>query len=307
MAHFEENLHSPGGVAMRANAICMLSMITWAAGFPAAEYLLATWDPLALITARLMMAVGFLIPVWILVDGPQALLRARWGRGTLVGGIGFGGGAYLLLLGQDLSDPVTVTVVAAGMPVIAAIVEVLFDGRRLRRNFVFGIALAVLGGLVVSGANVRDSAPGLGALMALISVICFTWGSRATVRDFPELSAVGQTTLTLAGAMIFTSVLLIATRLAGFGGAVSEPVDTIQWAMLAVYALGAMALSQLLWIMGVGRLGIAIAGMHLNVAPFYVMLMVVALGGVWSWLQGVGALLIALGVVLAQRPPRKVR
>lgn len=35
--------------------------------------------------------------------------------------------------------------------------------------------------------------------------------------------------------------------------------------------------------------------------PFYVMLILVALGGDWSWLRAIGAAVVALGVLLAQR------
>ena len=46
-----------------------------------------------------------------------------------------------------------------------------------------------------------------------------------------------------------------------------------------------MAISQLLWIISVGRIGIGAASMHMNAVPFYVMLIVFALGGAWNWAQ----------------------
>ncbi len=67
-------------------------------------------------------------------------------------------------------------------------------------------------------------------------------------------------------------------------------------ANLLIYAVGAMAFAQLLWISAMGRLGIA-------VAPFYVMLFLLALGEEWDWRQAVGAAVIALGVVIAQQRP----
>lgn len=293
-----------GSPALTANAICMLSMLAWAAGFPAAEILLATWDPLALIAGRLLMAVVFLLPIWVVFDGPQALARARWGRGIIVGGFGFGIGTYLILVGQSISDPVTVTVVAASMPAVGAALEVAFDGRRLRANFVFGMILAVIGGLIAAKANISEGSAGLGSLLAFASVVLFAWGSRAAVKDFPDLSPIGQTTITLAGAAVFSVVAFVLAWSAGLDVGVSAPVDMSQMGYLAIYALGAMALSQLLWIMGIGRLGIALAAVHINAAPFYVMLIVVALGGAWNWAQAAGAILIGLGVVVSQRAVR---
>ena len=49
-------------------------------------------------------------------------------------------------------------------------------------------------------------------------------------------------------------------------------------AALAVFALGSLALSQILWIISVGRLGIGLASLHINAVPFYVMLILFALG-----------------------------
>jgi drug/metabolite transporter (DMT)-like permease len=61
-----------------------------------------------------------------------------------------------------------------------------------------------------------------------------------------------------------------------------------------------MALSQVLWIMSVRRLGIGMAALHINAAPFYVMIILFALGGAWVWAQALAALLVALGVLIAQ-------
>jgi drug/metabolite transporter (DMT)-like permease len=305
--------NGPGGGVLTANLFCMGSMIAWAIGFPAAEFLLLTWDPMALIVARLMLAVGLMIPVWILADGPAALLTARWGRGTFVGGFGFGIGAYLMLLGQALADPVTVAIVASTMPAVAAVFEVLFDGRRLRRGFVVGVMLVLIGGLVATGANPLQGNVGLGAGLALISVISFTWGSRAAVRDFPDLSPIGQTTITLAGALFISVAAYAVVGILGLPGIRSAPLDATGWTALAIYAVAAMALSQLLWLLGVGRLGVALAAFHINSAMFYVMIIMVTLGAAWNWIQVLGAAIVALGVFVAQMwrkrlspaPPRR--
>jgi drug/metabolite transporter (DMT)-like permease len=62
-----------------------------------------------------------------------------------------------------------------------------------------------------------------------------------------------------------------------------------------------IVISQFLWILGVSKLGIGIASFHLNAVPFYVMLIMVAFGGSWDWDQALGATILMLGVVVAQR------
>jgi drug/metabolite transporter (DMT)-like permease len=61
-----------------------------------------------------------------------------------------------------------------------------------------------------------------------------------------------------------------------------------------------MAVSQLLWIISVGRIGIGAASMHMNAVPFYTMLMVFALGGAWNWWQTAGAAIVVFGALIAQ-------
>ena len=75
------------------------------------------------------------------------------------------------------------------------------------------------------------------------------------------------------------------------------------WASLATLLwLGTMAigLSVLLWFTCARLLGLTVAAIHTNLAPFYVMLMALAVGGTVSGRQLAGALLVAGGALLAQ-------
>ena len=69
----------------------------------------------------------------------------------------------------------------------------------------------------------------------------------------------------------------------------------------AVFASGALGISQVLWIMSVERLGIGLSALHINAAPFYVMLILFALGQPWDWVAGRGRPRSwCLGVLVAQ-------
>jgi drug/metabolite transporter (DMT)-like permease len=69
---------------------------------------------------------------------------------------------------------------------------------------------------------------------------------------------------------------------------------------LAVFAIGGLAISQVLWIMAIGSLGIAMSSLHINATPFYVMLILFAMGGAWQWTQAFAAAVVGLGVLIAQ-------
>jgi drug/metabolite transporter (DMT)-like permease len=62
-----------------------------------------------------------------------------------------------------------------------------------------------------------------------------------------------------------------------------------------------MALSQVCFIAAIARLGVAVTSLHINTAPFYVMVIMTVLGAAWSWQQAFGAAVVGLGVIISQR------
>ena len=286
--------------AWAANAVCMFSMLVWAMGLPAASLLLGTVPPLPLTAARMLMAAACLLPFWWLIEGTEALRKAPWWNGIRVGGSTIGLGAFLMVVGQGMTDAVTVAIISASMPVVGIAIEVLLDGRNLSRGLVIGVALSLLGGVMALEGGNQQLALGLGALMSFASVLVYTLGSRMTVTSFPDLSPLGRTTVTLTGAAVVTTV---AACIAAFAGAPAPQWAALGWRELgafAIFAIGGLAISQVLWIRSVGHLGIALSSLHINATPFYVMLILFALGGAWNWAQAAAAVVVGVGVLIAQ-------
>ncbi len=294
---------SPARSPLSANLICMASMLIWAAALPAAEVLIradpAPLPPLLLNAGRMIMAAAFLLPIWWLVEGTQTLRQANWMRGIMVGSL-LALGALFLVFGQTRTSAVMAAVVSSAMPLIGMTLEILFDGRKLTRGIIAGLILSIVGGILAAGNFDGGLSFGIGALFCLASVITFTLASRWTVTALPGLSPLGSTSLTVCGAAIAgTAFALIGTGL-GLPGPNLSAFGVTEFAALTVYGIGGLAISQLLWIVAVGRLGIAMSSLHINLTPFYVMVFMLALGGTWSWIQALGAALVALGVLVAQ-------
>jgi len=290
-----------------ANIACFMAMLMWAVGFPSGEILLETWGAISLLSVRMLLAVGLLMVFWIVSEGMPTVLAAPWGGGVKVGGIGFGFGAILLLVGQKMSDPVTPAIVAAMMPIAGASIEVVLDKRKLHLQLLGGIVLAMVGGLLATGVRLSNGKFGLGALFCLLAIFLFAWATRKTTRDFQTLSSLGQTTITLVGAFVITLLVHGSFLVLGFGETEIGNMDPKHIMILLIFSLPAIAISQLLWIWAAGRLGILMASLHMNAVPFYGMLIVVMfLGDPWRWDQAIGAVLVATGVLLAQAPgPKK--
>lgn len=285
---------------LTANLICLASMVIWAAGLPAADLIIPHMPAVALTAARASLAAAVLLPVWWLLEGPSAVLGANWLRGAWVGFVALGLASFFVILALRFNDPVTVAIVTAVMPVAGILLECVADKRPLTRALVLGLVLSVVGGIIaVSGSDGKLDF-GLGVLAALASVLCYTWGSRETVKALPDLSPLGRCTVTVAGC---AAVMLVAALGDGLLRGVWPDWAAIGWtefAGLAIFGIGSMAVSQLLWIISVGRIGIGAASMHMNAVPFYVMLMVFALGGPFSWLQTLGAVIVLVGALIAQ-------
>lgn len=280
----------------------MFAVALFALTFPVAELLLEKWGALTLIAVRNVLGFLILLLAFCYLDGIKQVLAAPWRAGLFIGALGFGVGSTLLLIAQSHTNAVTAALAAALMPLAGVGLEMLFDGRRMTRNFLLGTALVLLGSILAIGFKLSDVTFGIGALLGVVSTIVFAWGSRATVKVLVGISDLTRTVVTTAGMALFSFTAFVAFSLLNVGTAQTSFVrlTMVDWGLIVVYAGLALALSQIMWIKGVSRVGIGIASFHLNAAPFYVMLILLALGGGWDWQQASGAALLALGVVLAQ-------
>jgi len=281
-------------------------MVMWSIAFPASEVMLETWGALALIVARMLIAICVLTVLWIWADGLSHVLVAPWTRGMTVGGIGFGIGMVLLLIGQKMSNPVTPAIAAAMMPVAGTAIEVILDKRKLRPHLIAGIALALIGGLIATGVKLSNATFGMGALFCLLAVLLFAWATRATTRNFQTLSPIGQTTITLIGGLLVVIALYLISLFTELGETHIGSTDTLNMTLLIFMSVASLAIAQLFWIWGAGGLGVLLASLHMNAVPFYVMVIVVLfMDEQWGWDQALGATLVAAGVLVAQSTNKK--
>jgi drug/metabolite transporter (DMT)-like permease len=160
--------------------------------------------------------------------------------------------------------------------------------------------LASDGAQSVTGAAIPGQL-GPGVLMAVASAVLFSWGSYHTVRDMPKADALTRTVVTSFGALIFIAAAFAAFLALGLTALPPLPPGLPDLGLIALYGMLAFGVSQLGWIAAADRLGVAVAAFHINTAPFYVMLILTALGAPWSWPQALGAAIVAAGVFLAQR------
>lgn len=284
---------------LTANLICMASMLIWAAGLPAGDRLIPLLPPDQLSAMRVTLAAASLLPIWAMLEGFGPMRRANWLKGIAVGSL-IGLGAFLLVLGQTRGGAVTAAVISATLPLVGIAFEVVLDGRKMTPALIVGLILSLIGGVLTLDYKSGGVALGLGALLCFGSVVAFAIGSRLTVTAFPNESPIGRTTLTLTGAAI--AALAVASVQRAIGGVAFDVSGWGwgEWGAILLFSVGALGVSQVMWIMSVERLGIGLSALHINAAPFYVMIILFALGSPWSWPQAAAAALVGLGVLIAQ-------
>ncbi|PQM59835.1 MAG: hypothetical protein CL523_04250 [Actinomycetales bacterium] len=285
-----------------SNSALFFSMFFFASGFVAVEFLLAEgWHPIQLNFLRHSLVVLILIPIWILFDSLDALLKANWKWGIFVGGLGFGCGSCLLLYSQIFSDPVTITIIIAVFPAVSVILEVILDNRILNRELVIGILISIIGGCIAVLGSEDLVKVSWGAILAIAAVFLFAWASRANVIDFPNLSTLGQTTITMIGSFTFISVIFLILIIS------DKIMDSFiikasmkEYLQLTIYAFLGMAFSQFLWLLGIKKIGLGLASIHMNATAFYVMIILSFFGGSWNNFHLVGAIIVGIGVFISQ-------
>lgn len=288
---------------LTANLICMTSMLIWAAGLPAADHLIPLLPPEQLNALRMALAGGFLVVMWALMEGFGPLMRANWLKGIAVGSL-IGLGAWFLIKGQAIGGAVTAAVISSTLPVVGIALEVALDGRKVTLALLLGLILSLAGGVLALDMGAGGAGGGLslawGALLCFGSVVSFAIGSRLTVTAFPRETPLGRTAVTLTGAAV--AALVVAGGQVAVGGAMPSFAGwgPKEIGAILLFSVGALGISQVMWIMSVERLGIGLSALHINAAPFYVMLILFALGGLWNWPQAFAAALVGLGVLIAQ-------
>ena len=282
---------------LRGNLAAFLSTILWASAFPVTQHLLESWDPLPLAAARLGLASAAMLVMAFLSRQLPTARALPWRDICLLGGLGVAVSVLCLLAGQALSDPVTASAIATMQPVAALLIGYASGRERLRPLQVMGILLAVTGALVISPASQGAAFRG-GEPLLVANVLLWTWyshGARERLGGLGTFAAGGLTMMVASIALLLGTFALhpFLPQAADLG------VAALPWLVwMGVIGIG---LSVPLWLASIRMLGLAIASLHINLAPFYVILIGLGFGGSISVQQILGAALVATGAVIAQR------
>lgn len=285
--------------SLRRFAPPVLAQLFWATNFIFGARLIEEFTPVELTTYRWLGALPLLLLIaWWLERPDWRAAWREWGWHLLQALLGMVGYTLFLYAALETSSSVNAGVISAMSPATITIAAVILLGERVTRIGVAGIALSIVGVLLVVLAG-QSGASGLavsvGDLLLVASVV--VWTAYVIVsrrlRTPPITATAVQVALSVA---VLLPVLAII-------GAPAEPTAA-GWFGLAWIIVFPSALAYLLWNIAAATLGPAKTGVFLNLLPVFTTIIALGLGDVVTVWQIVGGVIVLVGVYLATRPPR---
>lgn len=242
----------------------MLAQLFWATNFVFGARLIAEFTPVELTTYRWVGALPLLLVIaWWFERPDWAAAWAEWKLHLLQAMLGMVGYTLLLYAALDTSSSVNAAVISAMSPATITIAAVLLLGERVTRVGVVGIALSIIGVLVVVLAG-QDASAGfsgsVGDLLLVGSVL--SWTAYVIVSRRLRTPPIAATTVQVAlSVVVLLPVLLVV-------GAPAQPTGE-GWFGLAWIIVFPSALAYLLWNIAAATLGPARTGVFLNLLPVF--------------------------------------
>ncbi len=289
-----------------ANLGLFFTVIAWGSTAPVLNELLKTWDPVVLTAARFVLSSSVFL-VWLkLAEGRLGWVGGIPWREVAILSIILTVFTMLLTYAIRFSNPINVSIIAAAGPVAASLIDRMLTGRNPPRAVMMALPLAVFGGIFASvDIDAIGSGGGFlkiegGEIIMIAAVFLWPLYSALLQRWFSGMSQLRRTTLTFAGA---TPMLVIAAGILVLSGVESIPpaipgIDNL--ALLAWTSLATSILGTYLWNVSVGKLGIVVATMFLNLIPMVAILVSMMFGIEPRMEQMVGGVLVIAAVVQAQ-------
>lgn len=280
-----------------------VTCLLWGTMVPLTAELFVAMDPLFFSAMRYPMGIASLV-LLVLATERRFIHPAPLplGRVLALGGLGMAGWATLYALGIYLSDAITAAAVLATGPVVAAVIGRFMTGEKLQIRIMAGIALAVMGGIVV--ALGRGGASGFkgGEIILVIALACWCWYTTKAQQWLAPLglSQVRLTLWTISGACFWVILIYLVAWALGLAAPPAAPVGAKEWAILLWIGFGGTGLAIWFWNYGASRLGTTIATVNINLVPVIAVATAMLLGHTPTLLQVLGGGLVLAGVAWVQ-------
>lgn len=290
---------------IRARLALVCACVLWAASFVASKVALQSAPPLVVVALRLVISAACFAP-WLLSPGGTRGIAARGVFLRLVGLSLLGTGLHygLQTVGLQYTTASNASLYAVTAPITILLLSALLLGERITARKALGVALALVGVLLVMGPESLGSlelgAHVKGDLLVLLSIVM--WGL-FTVFGKPITERLGALKVTawvtVIGALLTLPFGWYEMRASGFSLA---HLTLEAWGALAFLGVGCSFLATLLYFVALERAESQKVGVYLYaIPPMTAVVALLYLGEAMTAHLASGAALVLAGVALAER------
>lgn len=294
-----------GGVPLPARIALFTASFFWAASFIATKKALDAAPPLTVVTLRLLIsALCFL--VWFIIRREKITYSGpKWlGRLFLLSLFGTGLHYGIQTVGLEYTTASNASVYAVTGPISITVIATFFLGEKITLKKASGIAIALLGVLVVIGIDTLKSFDLQGHLLGdlLVFISIFMWGVFSVLgKDMTrQMGALRLTAIiTFIGALYMVPLGLIESHKTSFS---IKQISLEAWAAIAFLGITCSFLATLLYVYALQTTEAQKVGVYLYTIPpmTYVIAAVVLNERIGINLL-IGSLIVFIGVYLTER------
>jgi drug/metabolite transporter (DMT)-like permease len=287
-----------------SSAGLMFTALIWGTMTPLLKVLTEVMDLWLLAALRYVLGLPILGLCLLLAAAPRKSPRSINPGQLAILGLAMTAFSVLYTIGVRHSHPVTATIVLNFGPVISAVMARVMLGTRVAPGFPVALGLALAGGLLViwgtPGAQERGLGLEGGEPLLVIAQICWQWYSIRAQQWLGDRGQIGLSTITSAAAAMWMAVGYLALWGTGIAGG---PPESLAWhhvIYLVWICVFGVAVAIVLWNVGVSRVGLPVASLHMNATPVFAVLTAAAIGLPPTGLQIAGGVLVLSGIVYMQ-------
>ncbi|NRB34799.1 MAG: DMT family transporter [Rhodobacteraceae bacterium] len=270
--------------------------LMWSSAFTSARIIVADASPIYSLALRFLISGLIGVAIARVMGQHWRLTREQW-RATFI----FGICQNALYLGLNFVAMQTVeaslaAIIASTMPLIVALASWLFLGDKLPALGVAGLAVGIAGVVLIMGSRLGAGADLYGIVLCIIGALALslaTLALRGATSGGNYMMIVGLQMLVGSAALFIVAPFVETFRV--------EP----SWPLLAAFTYTTLVpglLATWVWVSLINRIGaIRAATFHFLNPVFGVAIAAVLLAEPLSWLDGVGVVIVTLGILAVQK------
>ena len=268
----------------------------WAGNYVIGAAAVATIDPLSLVLLRWAIAVVPLLLIAQFVERPdwRRVLRA-WPWLLMLSAFGLLGYNLFLYGALQYTDAFNASLINAFNPALITLAAAIFLRERLTPLAIVGVAIALVGVLVVLSRGDIGTLFGTGfgrGELLMVGAICVWTAYTIAGRLAPKLPPITSTSI-----QAVIAVLVLAPISVAAGGPTLPPTSTTLWALVFIGMLPSV-LSYLLWNRALTVIPAGGAGVFLNLITVFTAAFTILAGHPYTAAQIIGGIVVIGGVVV---------